>query len=127
MSAVDKVVAEVTGDYAGYTANVLKANAELIATIVAEIEAKGGLDAVSDFFYDVTDEIKDKLGSEAADLLDRPADKNEARNRIDAWVADNIANAGTEANVVAATWGYGPKQVVEDIRAELAKVTSPSP
>jgi len=120
---VDEAVNQATEGYERRVAQFVEAHGDLIAEVVAEVEAVG-MDALSDFFYDITDEVKDGLGADASNLLESEDEQEEALDQAEGWVADNVSNAGVEANVLAAIWSRN-MEAVNDIRAELAAVTKP--
>jgi len=123
--SIEKAVSDVTKGYEDNTTFVRQQHAGLIATLVAEIEAKGGFDAIRDHFESVTGEAVGSLGADAANQLEDYDDQESAITSVEDWISENVSNAGTEANVVCAVWGYGPEQAAADIRAELARVSAP--
>lgn len=93
-------------------------NKQLIDLLTAEVTSAGE-DLSSDIFYDITDELKGKLGSMAANLLEYTDEQDVAISRAENWVAENVANAGIEDGITAAIWLNGPELAATVIREGL--------
>lgn len=120
---VNDAVKQVTENYERRVAQFVEAHGKFIAEVVAEVDAVG-MDALSDFFYDIADEVKEGLGADASNFFESEAEQEDAIGEVEQWVADNVSNAGAEANVLAAIWSRN-MNAVDDIRAELAALAKP--
>ena len=98
----------------------------LILQLSKEIEDAGGIDVISDATFEATDGIKGLVSTGAANACEKAADQEEAIGICEGWVAENVANAGTDANVIAFLVGYGVDEGARLIR-EAIKEALPTP
>jgi hypothetical protein len=78
------------------------------AAMIAALEGTLTSVAVCDFFYDLTDELKGILGSQAANMTDTAALQEQAISECEQWVASNLS---PEEDMVALTlWLNGPER-----------------
>ena len=91
-------------------------HAEAIA--VLEVRAKG-VD-LDDFHWDLIADLKDNLGSSAANEVSSPAAQDRVRDECDQWVTDKYSNSAI-SDVALAFWLYGTEDGAARVLAALSE------
>jgi len=123
VSAAD-ALRSVIDDYQSSILSIRKNHATLLAELVAEAEPYLG--ALEDFFDDFANDTKGSLGSSAANNCDDEATQDEAIGLCEAWIADNVSNAGIDERILCVLDGEGVAAGAERIRTKIAAL-SPAP
>lgn len=85
------------------------ANATLIASLCETLKPKEMSQAISEFHFELSDDLKGVLGSEGANASsDDDGDQENAIAAAEEWVTDNVSNDGDlEDTVALALWLKG--------------------
>lgn len=120
--SVEDAVAGAIASYEAEVAKLLHLHEPVIAALAAEVEAAGGVDALSEYFLEVTEGLKDALGAAAANILPLSKDQDHAIVLVERWVADNVANAGARANVLCDAYMQGIEDAKLLIPEEIVRI-----
>jgi hypothetical protein len=110
---------DVIESYKTAVAGIKTANAALVATLSDELDAIG-LDFVSGATDDLAEALKGELGADAANRCVAPKAQEKAIGACEQWVADNVANGGSEAVALAYLYAYGIKDGTKRLHAAIA-------
>lgn len=122
----EDIVSETIRDFNAAIADVKSNNGAIVGSLAAEIDAVG-MDHLTDYFADVIDDMKGHFGANAANLLERDEDQEDAISSIENWFANNVSGQGSEIAVMCAIWAYGEDKATTDIRSEIAAAAANRP
>lgn len=119
-SLAEKAAQGPISDYKASTTSILTHHADLVAALVAEVEAVDG--AVDCLLDEIADDTKASLGADAANACsDDEGEQDEAIAFCEDWIADNVTNADVKARILCVLDGLGIEEGTERIRSEIAR------